>query len=149
VCVKGNHGANQMVKRTLQWHHPAIALALLLGLLPYIILAVVMTKRATIHVGMCQGCMSRRNKAIAIAWILGLVSVAMFIGGLVLASDNSRDTMAAIGGFSVLGAVLLFIGTLIYAIVGTVLVKPSRISDRFVWLKGVHPDVLARFPEWR
>ena len=45
------------------------------------------------------------------------------------------------------GVVFFFVG-IIYGQYGSRLVHPKKIDEQFIWLKGVHPDFLAKYPEW-
>jgi hypothetical protein len=38
---------------------------------------------------------------------------------------------------------------IIYGLVASRLVAPTRITKDYVWLKGVHPDFLAELPPWQ
>src|SRR5262245_2627535 len=61
ICVKSNQYATQWLKRNLQWHNPWIALTLLISPLIYIIVALIVTKRATINIGLTDEWMHRRR----------------------------------------------------------------------------------------
>src|SRR3954462_6429467 len=50
ICIKSNQYATQWLKRNLQWHTSWIALTILISPLIYIIVALIMTKRATISI---------------------------------------------------------------------------------------------------
>lgn len=139
-CVKSNQPVETHLPKKLQWHHPAIAFTILAGLIVYVILAVILTKRANIQLPLTQEWRSRRVKRITIAWIISLAGVACFPMGIVL-MESSPDSVAPL--MFLLG-LFLFIGGLIYAIVTVRLVALTRITDTHVWLKGVHPDYLAR-----
>lgn len=46
-CIKCNAPADMPSRRYIfHWHHPVIYLALLMGVLPYVILAIVLRKRS-------------------------------------------------------------------------------------------------------
>jgi hypothetical protein len=142
-CVKSNVPTARTLKRSLTWHHPAVYIALLFNLLVYIILAIVLSKRATIYIGLSDPWFSRRRWAILIGWGSVLASIGMFIGGIVLLDRNEGA-----GGFLVLGAFVVFLAGAIYGLIAARMVSPTRITDEYVWLKGVHRDFLATLPEW-
>jgi hypothetical protein len=52
------------------------------------------------------------------------------------------------GPFLMLGAILMFLGGLIYGLVACRLVSPKRMTDDYIWLKGVHPEFLNRLEPW-
>ncbi|PPT75621.1 hypothetical protein XaplCFBP3122_12760 [Xanthomonas arboricola pv. populi] len=53
-CVKCNAPADDLPRRYIfHWHHPVIYLALLMGVLPYLILAIVLRKRSSHVLTLC------------------------------------------------------------------------------------------------
>src|SRR5690349_19000028 len=52
ICLKSGLPATQWLRRNLQWHEPWLALTILAGVLVYVIIALIMTKRATILIGL-------------------------------------------------------------------------------------------------
>ena len=47
-----------------------------------------------------------------------------------------------------LSGVVLGLFAAIYGLIAARMVVAERISDDYVWLKGVHPDFLASLPPW-
>lgn len=144
VCVKSNQPANgRTLKRNLRWHHPLAYLALLGNLLIYIIVAAILTKSATIQIGLSEPWFARRRRTIILSWSLVLLSVGLFVGGI-----TQVDAQNGVGPILMLVGVCLFFGSTIYGLVAARLVSPKKITDTHVWLKGVHPDYLAKLPHW-
>jgi len=140
-CVKSNRPANgRRLRRKLYWHHPAVFLAILAHLLIYIILALVLRKKATIHIGLSDEWFARRRRVIATASCLMAVSVLLVILGIVGLETSDGSALLIVVG------ILLFIGAAIYGLLCARMVAPTRITDTHVWLKGVHPDFLADLP---
>jgi hypothetical protein len=137
-CVKCNAYTDERLKRKLTWHHPALYLLIFASLLIYVIVAMIVRKRATVDVGLCPKHLAARKRNLAITWALGLLSV----GGFVLAGMLEDFT------FAFAGIALIFV-TAIYGVVMVRVVAPSKIDDQLVWLKGVNADYLQEFPEWR
>jgi hypothetical protein len=141
-CIKSNQPASGWLKRKLAWHHPAVFLAILAGLLIYIILALILTKRATIHVALSEEWFVRRRNAIIVGWSLVLLSIALFIIGIGIADQSD------VGAGLILVSIMLFLIGALYGLLRARIVTPQRISDQYVWLKGVHPAILADLPPW-
>lgn len=144
ICLKSNQPAVGRLKRNLSWHHPAIALTILLGLLVYVVLAIVLTKRATIHIALTDEWLARRQRRMIFAWATGLICVALLVGGIVLAAQTND------GGYIFL-TLIGFVGGLIVLIAGQsalAMVTPKRMTDEYIWLKGVHPEFLDRLEVW-
>jgi len=145
ICVKSNEPCQgRRLKRNMYWHHPALFVTVLLGILIYAILAVVIRKNALVWVPLSDQWWARRRRAIATAWGLALLGLAVAIGGPILAAQTKVDSLN-IG--ILLGIVLVLVG-MIYAAFKTPMVSPARIDDDFVWLKGVHPAYLAALPDY-
>lgn len=145
-CVKTNGEADLLLRRKLSWHHPLIFLSICAGLLVYVILALVLRKTADIRVPICHEIRQRRLIAIAAGWLVGLCGLGILFGGVAL-GENNPQWQAYVG--------LIFLATLIVSVTGIVIcarianiVTPARITEKYVWLKGVHPDYLEPLPDW-
>jgi hypothetical protein len=141
-CVKSNQPAHgRTLKRKLSWHHPLLVLILLISPIIYIIVALIVMKRATVHIGLSEEWFARRRRTTVIATCLVLASVLLFIAGVSLADSDPNFT------FMIVAGIALFFGGLIYGLVAARMVTPARITETHVWLKGVHSDFLAGLPE--
>ena len=136
-CVKCNAFTNGRLKRKFSWHHPALYLLLLVAWLVYLIVAMIVRKRATVEVGLCEEHRVQRRTYIWITWLLVLGGIAGFVLAIV-----ANDGTPALIGF------LLLLSAIIFGIVATRVTYPSKIDDRFVWLKGINADYLSHFPPW-
>ncbi|MEE2686334.1 MAG: hypothetical protein VYB09_08485 [Planctomycetota bacterium] len=149
ICLKSNQPATQQLKRNLSWHPPVVYIGLLLGLIPFIILALVLSKKATIYIGLTDEWAAIRKRKIARGWGIMLLSIALGIGILVMGLTNLMPrSLGALACFTGIGSLILFFIGLWYASFSANVVPPARITTDFVYLKGVHPDFLARLPEW-
>jgi len=138
-CVKCNAPANGVrLRRRLAWHSPVLYLLIFVALLIYAILAAVLSKRATIYIGLCAEHFQRRRKKIAVGWIL-------LAGGLISIIVGFAYEYPIIGllGFAV------FLFALIWLIVISRVVTPKKIDDRLVWLNGINSAYLSQFPPWQ
>lgn len=143
-CIKTNGPADRWLRRKLYWHHPLIFLTLLGGLLIYVILALVLRKSADIKVGLCHDAYRRRIYAIVLGWLLGL---GMFVGSFAVLGLSRPGQVGAEIWLMPLGLILTVVIAVISTRIASV-VSPTKITDQYVWLKGVHPDYLAEFPDW-
>ena len=137
-CIKCNAPTRHTLKRNLRWHHPALYLLIFGGVLLYFILSLVLSKSATIHIGLCETHAATRKRDMLITCVLVLLS----FGSFYLAAAADEMTFLFVGVFILLGAI-------IYGIVRARMVAPHRIDDHYVWLAGVDDDYLMQFPEWR
>ena len=138
-CVKCNAPANGLqLKRRLSWHHPMLYLLIFVALLIYLILAVVLRKRATVYLGLCAEHFQRRRKLLAVGWILlaiGLISP-------VVAFANDYPALGLLG-------LLVLIISIIWQISVARVVTVKKIDDRLVWLGGINRNYLAQLPPWQ
>lgn len=137
-CIKCNAPADTLLKRNLRWHHPLLYLLIAVGVLFYVILAAVLSKNATVSIGLCKAHAYARKRDFAIMW--GLVLLSVFLFYLSVATDEMSLLLVGV-------AVLL--GGVIYGVVRTRLVAPRKIDDNLVWLEGVNRNYLDELPEWR
>jgi len=141
-CVKSNQPTERRLRRNLSWHHPAVYLAILPGLLIYIIIAIILTKRATIHIGLSDEWFAKRRRTILISWTIVLVSIAMVVLGCAGVEESDIFGLLIPVGF------LAFLIGAFYGLIAARMVTPTRIDDEYVWLKGVNREFLAELPEW-
>lgn len=141
-CVKSNVPSNRKLKRKLNWHHPAIFLSILISLCVYIILAMILSKKATIHIGLSDKWFGKRSRAIMIGWGSVLASIAMIVGGIAMIEQSDAF------GILIAAGVLVFLVGAIYGLVAARMVTPTKIDDTFVWLKGVNAEYLDQLPVW-
>ena len=140
-CVKTNEPTDRTLRRQLSWHNPFIYI-LVLSPLIYIIVALIVQKRADIKVGLSPEGFRSRRWGIAIGWLSFFLGTVMIIVGVANSDPNNGWGIAIIVGL---------VGGLIGIIVGIVksrVVSPTKITDSHVWLKGVHADYLATLPQW-
>jgi len=136
-CVKCNEPTAERLKRKLTWHHPALYLTILISVLVYAVIAMVVRKTATVHVGLCDEHLNARRRNLAITWIMGIVGVLCFpLAGVM------EDIMIVFLGL------LLISAAAIYGTITLRVVVPTKIDNDFVWLKGVNSDFLQEFPQW-
>jgi hypothetical protein len=76
-CVKCGAPANgKPVNKTFSWHHPALYLLVLAGVLIYLLVAVIVRKSMRMSVPLCARHAQRRSTAVTLAWVIPLVGVA-------------------------------------------------------------------------
>ena len=138
-CVKCNAPANGVrLKRKLAWHSPVLYLVIFFALLIYVILAAILSKRATVYIGLCNQHFQRRRKQKVIGWLLLAIGVVVPI--LAIAYDYP---ILGLLGFAV------FLFAVIWLIVVSRVVVVKKIDDQLVWLNGINSNYLAQFPAWQ
>jgi hypothetical protein len=143
ICLKSNRPATRRLKRSLSWHHPAVFLAILVHIILYVIIALIIRKTATIYIALTDEWFAIRRRRMTISLSLVGVSLVLFAAGCVLAA-NEVDW----GVIFLPLSIVLGLGATIYGLVACRLVWPKRMTDEYIWLKGVNPDFLSRLEIW-
>lgn len=144
ICLKSNEPATRRLKRKLQWHHPAISFTILAGVLVYVILAMILTKRATIQMAMTEAWFAKRFQRLLIAWGIALLAVLLFFGSFLLIELADGVIFACL----IFTSVVMLIAAPIYGQIACRMVAPKRMTDQYLWLKGVHPEFLNRLEDF-
>ena len=136
-CVKCDQPSDgKPVMRKLAWHEPGLALLILIGVLVYVIVVLIVDKRARVTFGVCRRHRVRRRWAIFCGWMSIPIGFAIGYAGAVA----SRPELMLAG----------FAAFLVLAITGGTLapfLSASKIDDHYVTLKGCGPEYLRNFPE--
>jgi len=144
ICIKSNEPTDgYRLKRKLSWHNPWIALAILINVLIYLLIAIIVSKRATVMIPLSEHWRNLRRQRIRNAWILCLGGPILFVVGIAVMDQGPNAN--PVGGLCLLVGVLIFLFGLLYAMFRTRVVTPVMIDDQFVHLKGAHPEFLNRF----
>jgi uncharacterized membrane protein YfcA len=124
------------MRRVYYWHQPAIYLTILAGLLVYVIVALVVQKKGTVHVQLCAQHRSKRTRNILLGFLIACSSIAAWVGAAMLDHDEMSPVLIVLG-------ILLLLGGLIAATLSARVLSPSRIDERHLWLKGAGTGFLS------
>jgi hypothetical protein len=138
-CVKCNAPAQgRKLPRKYSWHAPWVwLLFFLVSPLLYVVVALIISKKARLAVGICDSHFGARKRDMLIGWLSFFLAIALFI-----ASGYFSNGWLALAGFGI------FLGGVIYAVVRVPVLSPKRIDDEFVYLKGASPAYIAELPEF-
>jgi hypothetical protein len=142
-CVKTNQPADRWLRRQLVWHHPAVFLTLCAGLPIYFLVYLATRKKADIQIGLSETTYRSRRRIIAFGWTIGLVSAGIIFALFAWANPQAPAYVPAL----ILTGLIGLMG-IIWSVVMTNGVTPVRITDEYIWLRGVHRDYLDELPEW-
>ena len=135
-CVRCNEPAEEPTKnRRVYWHSPWIYLLILVNILIYAVVALIVRKKAMVAPGLCSAHKRRRRVGIVIAWVLLLGGVALLFFGV------ANGDGAGVGG----GVLLMLVAVLVSMNVARIL-RPKRIDDQYVRLKGCGAAFLDSIP---
>jgi hypothetical protein len=142
VCIKTNRPADVWLPRTVSWYPKWTLVLLPLGLIVWLIVAGVLRRQATIRVGLCESRRAGRVWTIVLAWGGVVLSLGLLILGAILEKRQPEAVWLIPVG------IVLFFGSAIVGATLPTIVSAAYLTEDHIWLKGVHPDYLARFPEF-
>jgi len=135
-CIKCNEAAQMPMRNArFYWHHPALYLVLLLGLLPYPVIALFARRRTPVTIGLCARHRQRRRAALTLASagsLLGIGAIAMGV----------RSDVVPLW-FS---GVAILVASLIAGILGSRLLVVTRIGENYTRFRGAGSEFLETLP---
>ncbi|MDX2212036.1 MAG: hypothetical protein SFY66_01985 [Oculatellaceae cyanobacterium bins.114] len=141
-CIKTNQPAyGKRFRAVLYWHHPAIYLLILVNLMIYVVVALIVRKKAVVYLGITEAALQQQKKLLLRCWIVGIAGAILLISALALPS-------AQVNQWTVFWGVALMVSGLLWGIIGSRLVGAERIENEYVWIRGVSPAYLADLPQW-
>ena len=142
VCLKCGAQAEVTKAKTFSWHPPWVGFLILMGLLPYAIVAICLTKRMKVYALLCH--QHQRHWLWRALYIyLGLVFfLVLGCGGIFLLTsmEQRRGANNDFAGFFFLVTLLAFLAWFISVIIVQHLaIRPTEITDRDITLTNVSP----------
>jgi len=135
-CIKCGTQANGVhLRKRLSWHHPALALLILVGVLIYVIVALIVRKSAVVDIGLCEDHLRKHRIAVVATCFVFLAGMAFIV--LAIAQE---------GGGSALFGILLLFSSAIMAATWAKVVHVKKIDDCYVWLRGIDESFLVMLP---
>lgn len=148
VCVVTNQKPVKAITRSFYWHHPAVYISILAGLLIFVILALVLRKNQKLALPVSEMALQKRKGGLLKCWAAAALCILGVVGSFVLMANQNG---ASDSGFLITMFLLFFgfIGLLVSAVVGSryaSVLRPKKITDQAGWYVGASPEYLARFP---
>lgn len=105
-------------------------------------MALIVRKTAKINIPLTEDWYHRRRRRMYFAWSIFLSAMALFPMAAIYGDQPDWAPLV------VIAAIVLMLGAAIYGLVACRLVAPKKMTDTYIWLKGVHPDYLDRLDPW-
>jgi hypothetical protein len=150
VCMTCGRPSTRVIQKQFSWHPPWVTAFILLGLLPYVIIALCLTWQRKVPIPVCEdhrGYFWKRGLALGLS--IGLI-VAVSIGLVVLIGSTQKPgepPPEVLGSICAGGLVFGLIWLIAAAIVGHLTIRPKEITDRTITLANVHADFVAAVEE--
>jgi len=139
LCIKcGAPADGKLLERTLYWHHPAVYLLILAGLLVYAIVAIVVRKGMKVRMPLCAHHAQRRSIGVTLAWVLPLAGLA---DAIILPQFNVDGGIVAL-----IAIVLVLTGLVLWGVVSSP-IRPRSIDQYRGVFTGFCETFLQQFPE--
>jgi len=135
-CVRCNAPSQKRLPMKYSWHHPGYYALLLLGLIPYVVVALAVSDRAAVSVPLCELHMRTFGRWRLAGLGLLLVSVLLIFGGM----KYHLGAAVILPGF-----VVMFLALVLVLVAKNFLV-PRKIDHSYVWLKRAAAPFLASLP---
>ena len=133
-CVYCNEPEAKRITMKYSWHHPALYLLILTGVLIYAIVALVVQKKGVANMSLCSLHVAKRSRKILVLWLITVCLLSLIVIGPVLENVKitPRDSMIF---FILIGIFGGLIG-LVAASQGGRALKAKFIDDRMMKLGG-------------
>jgi hypothetical protein len=139
ACVKCGEPPTTFLRRNLTWYPPIAYLGLVVGILPFGIIAVLLQKRATVMMPMCSRHLHRRKRSMLIAWVAGIAGVIIAVAG----------PLSINGAAYILAGVLVALASLSLGISVASPLRPKKIDPECSYLNGAGLGFLNQLPDGR
>ena len=151
LCMQCGAPATLHRSKTFSWFPPWLwILFFFCGLLPFVIVALIVTKRRTLRVPLCE---EHKNhwlwrQLLVLGTLLGIGAIG--IGATVISNVNDGRGNDPLGGLLCAGSLILLVAWIILAIaVQATSIRAKEITDRHITLAGVSKEFVEVYErEW-
>jgi len=144
VCMCCGQASTIVKSKNMSWCPSWVGILILGGLLPYLIVAMILTKRMTVQVPLCdqhKGHWFKRTMwTVGTFFLFAAICGGALALGLVMTEGAPRRRDEVTGGVCVLSAILGVIWIVILLIAQNTAIRPAEITDRDITLKGVSQE---------
>jgi hypothetical protein len=150
VCMCCGEAASDTNRRNMTWTPPWVGILILAGWLPYIIVAAIMSKTATVHVPLCERHQSHWLNRNLIIWGSFVLFLLIGVAGFVVAASLPGRDGENVFPFVCLGSVVFFVIWLVITVVcQSTAIRPKEITDEDITISGVCEEFIEAVDEAR
>jgi hypothetical protein len=152
VCMRCGAPATELAKKDFTWVPAWVWVTILAGALPYVMLSIVLQQRMKLWAPMCRQHRHHWLKRLAFNLIACVVVVGALAGMAALPdawglSQSEKESFRRWSGVGM--AVLLTAWLIANVVIHQFMIRPARITDDDMELKGVHESFQAALVSWR
>jgi hypothetical protein len=137
VCMKCGAPAVTRNQKTFSWHPSWALVLLLLGLLPYVIAALILTKRRRVSIPFCE---THKNHWLwRVLFALGSLAVPLLLFAAGVAADSA--------GLAVAGVLSAIVWLIAVAVVFNTAINVVEITDDSIKLRNVGGEFVRAYEE--
>lgn len=140
LCMRCGAPATIEKRKTFSWCPSWVAVLILVGLLPYLIVMLILTKRMTVFVPLCDKHRNHWLWRTALVLALVAVLVGLIVVGIMVISAAAPQEGGLGGTVCVAGLLGLIVCPVIAWLILKDLIRPEEITDRTITLVKVHPN---------
>jgi len=131
-CIRCGEDGTKKLRKTYQWHHPALYLFVFLSPLVYAIVAAPFSKKMVLQISLCKRHAARRL-------LLLLAGTVLLLGAIPLG-------IALGGNAGVIAGTVGILGGLVVLVVASNTIRPIKMTDSDATYTGLSEAFLQRFP---
>ena len=148
VCMRCGEPATVVKTKNMAWCPPWVPVLILAGVIVYIIVAIILTKRARLQAPLCDEHKGHWLYRQLIIWgtflpllVIGIAAVV----GISNAPNQVRNILCPFFGIG--GLVALIAGVVLLAVAQSTAIRPKEITDREILLEGVADEFVQAVEE--
>jgi hypothetical protein len=139
-CVKCGGPTNEPpLKRNFSWHPQWYAVLIFFGLLPFLIMALVGSKRMVVQIPLCAKHLERYKG-------LRLASILLLLGGIPEMTSAATWLPEDLQGFDVFVGILALLAGLFCLSFYLAVLRPKYIDKSFGYFRNAHANFLSLLP---
>jgi hypothetical protein len=147
VCMACGQPSATHIRKTFAWHPPWVIVLILVNLIVYAVVALIMTKRMTVEVPVCEKHRGYWWKRYLLMILPLPIIVALGIGLMIALDQPGQGNLSgmACAGTAGLGLVWL----ISVAVIQSMMIRAKEITDRTITLTRVNDEFVAALDEVR
>lgn len=149
VCMRCGDDATTTRKQTFSWYPPWVNILILAGLLPWALVAMILTKKMRVEAPLCDRHAGHWFRFKLFAWVGLLGMVAVFFAGVVMAANDGPRASDLSAGVMIAGGVGFFVVLIAAAVWQMTLIRAAEVTDDDICLKGVSQEFREALREQR